>query len=862
MSQKQDRVNDVLAQRISQLEDELRNAQCDLSSAMGQKERAQKELELLKREALEVVEQWSAENAELRRRLSDMEKDKSADLAALANRDDMVACLREELDVAQQLTLKYSNDLQEQQKNFRDMESKNAELVESLASAQRDLSLSVQRVLDFEHLVTKSQAELKDMLEARKKDAESIVRLRSSLAQSTAENDALRSAGENVSFGMERLLESASKLKEENALLRSRTEQLVSAKEELTQQLHIGREEQGKLIEQVEALTARLVASEDEVRQNRENSERAQQQLATVTSTLRESQAAGEEQLKLIQTLESDILELKDREITTGRVLCDLQAELLRLSQQMDETSKQKEDLETEFCAIKESYASTLMEFDNYKRSSTSALAAAQAEFAAFKRDSTERCILAEQNCSSAWSSVQELTAALRVQQLSELAHQEQIARSSILLDQQASLHSVFEQLVHAVLVQLSDSCRALERAEERLRQDALSAEKTEEHMRAISNRCCTSEQTIIEQRKALSVFESQLSHHEARLEEVVRERDTFAKDNAWLKNQVESMRQELGELDELLSTNLNEMREENERLQLENDSLKQNVAASHKKEQDATARILALEKSFRDLKGELRVQTRTLEITEAESQALKAQVENFSTSLNFSKKRCEELEAVNTEAAQSNSSLTLQVAQLQERLGGQDTKLSLILSEKRKESENLKQKLSAYAEKCEKCEQQLRAEIKSRKEVESAGAAAKEQNVKLRGALDELKTRCASDASTLKELLTERDDAIRDRDIIVEKYNKLHDAFRSVRREAHGKVADELKRVMELAMSQEAELQTLRQQNSTLKKSISMFVESAQPKAEAVFMERLNLTEGPLRHPKKRSATSITEQQ
>ncbi|KAG5466611.1 hypothetical protein LSCM1_00776 [Leishmania martiniquensis] len=862
MPQKQDCVNSVLAQRISQLEEELCKAQYDLSAAIGQKDRAEDELKLLKHEALEVVEQWSAENTELRRKLLDMEKNNSAEKAALANREEMVACLKEELDVAQQLALKYSTDIQEEQQKYLEVERKNTELLESLASAERDLSSSSQRVMDFEHLVSKFQAELKDMLAARKADAAAIDHLRASLAQATAENDALRNAGENVSSGMERLLASVKKLNEENESLRNSTSQLVSAKEKLAQQLQSGLNEQRTLAEQVELLTVRLVTSEDDVRQHRENCRLREQEFATASAALQESQATAEQQLKLIQVLESDIAELKDREITTGRVLCDLQAELLRLGQQLDETSKQKEDLETEFHTIKESYATTLIDFDNYKRTSSDAFSAVQAEFAAFRRDSTERCILAEQNCSSAWLSVQELTDALRVQQLSEVVHREQIARHLVLLDHKTAINGVLEKVFHAVVTQLSESCHSLQRAEERIQQNELTTEKIQEQTKALSNRCRASEQTVIDQRKALSMLESQLRHHEAHLNEVVHERETFSKDNAWLRNQVESMRQELGELDELLSTNLNEMREENERLQLENDSLKQGIATANKKEHECAARITALQASVMDLENELRVQAKTLEITEAELQALKAQVENVSTSLDFSRKKCEELEAANTEAAQSNSSLTLQLVQLQEHLGNQDSKLSFVLSEKRKEGEGWKQKLNAYAEKCKKCEQQLRAEVKARKEVESAGAAAKEQNVKLRNALDDLKTRCAANASTIKELLAERDDVVRDRDIIVEKYNKLHDAFRNARREAHGKVADELRRVMELAMSQENELQALRQQNLTLKKSISMFVESAQPKAEAVFMERLNLTEGPLRHPKKRSATSNTEQQ
>ncbi|GET92534.1 hypothetical protein, conserved [Leishmania tarentolae] len=862
MSEKQDRIKDVLAQRITQLENELRNAEENFASALSQKERAEEEIKLLKEEAFEVVEQWSVENTELRRKLAEMEKETVADKEALRNCDDIVAGLKEERDAAQKLTTQYLTEMEDQQKKHHNLEQENAQLVESLASTRSDLASSAQRVADYEHLVAKFQVELKDLLVLRNKDTDALDRLRSSLAQSTAENQALREAGENVSSSMEKLLERVAKLKEENDSLRKMSDQLLSEKDELTRQVHRDAEERRQLSQKVDSLSARLATSEEEAHQLREQCERAQKQFADSDTALRESQAVAEQQLELIQTLEKDIIELKDGEITSGKLLCDLQAELLRLNQQLDETSQLKEDLQTEFTAVKESYATALMELDNNKRTTSNALAVMQAEFEAFKRDSTERCMLAEQNCSSAWLSVEKLTDALRAQQILELVQREQISRSSILLDQQALIGRAFEQRLHAVQAQLCDCTDALEKAKEQIRQNEFSASKAAEQTTALSNRCRISEKTVSEQRKALSMLESQLSQSVAHVKTVILERDTFSKDNAWLRDQVESMRQELGELDELLNSNLNEMREENERLQLENDLLRRDIAGASHKEREAAAQNTALQANVRDLEGELCAQTKTLEITEAELQALKAQVENFSTSLDFSRKRCEELEAAKTEADRSNSSLILQVAQFQERLTSHESKLSLILSEKQNESENLKRKLHAYVEKCEKCEQLLRTEINARKEMESVCTAAKEHNGKLRSALDELKIRCASDASTLKEFLAERDNLIRDRDIIVEKYNKLHDAFRNVRREVHGKVADELKRVMELAMSQETELQTLRKQNSTLKKSISMFVESAQPKAEAVFMERLNLTEGPLRHPKKRSTANTTEQQ
>ncbi|KAK7198246.1 hypothetical protein NESM_000781600 [Novymonas esmeraldas] len=862
MSQKQDRINDVLAQRISQLEDELRTARHDLSSTLAQKERVEQDMQLLKDEAFEVVEQWSAENNELRGKLAHIEQESTAHKSALETRDEVISCLKEELSVAQQLATQYSTDTQEQQRRMCEMESENKQLVDSLESVRSELSSSLQRVADYERLVAKFQVELKGMLTSRKEDADALEQLRASLAQATAENQILREAGASVSSSTERLLERVTKLKEENEAIRRGADAVSAEKNELVRRAHRDHEEQKRLTDKSDALSARLETAEEELRALRQGAASSEEKLSNASAALSESQAAAEQQMQLIQTLERDVQELRDGEVTAGKAMRDLQDELQRVLQQLSHATKLHEDLETEHNTIKENYATLLMEFDDHKRTSASALAAVHSDYAAFKRVSTERCTLAEQNCNSAWLSVQELTGALRTQQLSELVQKEQVARSLVALEQSAATLTVLDHRHRALHQQMSEASRALERAEERIQQGASSAAKADEMLSVLSSRCRASEQTVAEQRRGLSALESQLSQYVAQLKETALERDAFSSDNVWLREQVESMRQELGELDELLNANLNEMREENERLQLDNDSLKHKVTSSEERQQEHILRITSLETSAGSLESELRAQSKTLELTEAELQAVKAQADSLSTKLSFSQARCEELETLNAEATQASHTASQQVAQLQERLNSQEARLSLILSDRRKESDGLKLRLNALVEKCEELEQQLRAETKTRKDAEAAGVSSKEQNTKLRSALDELKGRCASDASALTELLAERDDLLRDRDVIVEKYNKLHDAFRNVRKEAHGKVAEELKRVMELAISQEAELQTLRQQNATLKKSVSMFVDSAQPKAEAVFTERLNLTEGPLRHPKKRSAANTAEPQ
>jgi chromosome segregation ATPase len=853
MSQKQDRINEVLAERISQLEDELRAAQSG-------RERAEKEIRLVKDEAYEVVGQWSAENAELRRKLSALEENYATAQATLKNRDETVACLKEELIVSQQLSTQYSSAIEELHKQNTELVKTNEGLDKSLSAAQCTIATSGQQISDFERLVSKFEAELKDVVAARQSDEEAIKELRKSLAAASSENRTLRQAGEDVSSSTGKLLERVSKLKEENDVLLRARDRLSAEVAFLQVEVDKAREDANQQKELVDSLSADLVSSTSEIQRLNALREDFEKKHSDVSLSLQVSETAAAQQLELIQNLERDIQELRDTGVTAGKVIDDLQAELECSRQRVEELMKEKDDVETEFSTVKECYSNLLIEFDDFKRDSSRVAETKQKDFDAAEKRFADRLSLVEQNYQSAWSSVQDLTDALHAQQNSEFAREEQLARQAIAFEQQVGWGNMLDQRLHVINEQCFKSLTTVDRLEKHLRQVEEEEARKAQQLEAVKNRFRACEQTLSEQRRAFASLEAQLSQTGARLKETVSERDTLAKDNEWLKSQVESMRQELGELDELLNSSLNEMREENERLQLESEELQQKVLTLNTKDASNADRFRKLESDIGDLESELRAQTKTLEITEAELQASKAQVENFSTSLHFVQKRAEELDSLNAELLKTNTSLSWQVSELQERVRSQDEKHSLTLSDKRKESEAVKTKLNTYIEKYEKAEKLLRVEIEAKREAETAALTAKEQNAKLRAAVDELKARCASDAASLKELLDERDDLMRDRDIIVEKYNKLHDAFRNVRKEAHGKIADELRRVMELAVSQEAELQTLRQQNSTLKKSVSMFVQSAQPKAEAIFMERLNLTEGPLRHPKKRSVTKSTE--
>lgn len=846
MSQKQDRINDVLTERISQLEGELRTTKDRLFTALGQKENLEKEVALIREEAHDVVGQWENEATELRRKLIAAEEGQISAVAFLKERDDTISSLKTELQTAQEMCSKHSTAIQQAKEKEDETQQEVKKLKEDLALAHNDLAFSTTQLEEFGKLNFKYQDEMRELLSSKKRDTQALDEMRYFLSQAQAENKLLRTASKDVSSNAERLLSCIEELKRE--------------KEHFEAQIRVLSDECAAYMREKDTTSSQLVdmlkANEDLRQKNNELREEVTKSLGSLKAT----ESASIQQLDIITSLEKDILDLKSHDVMSVKRITDLEHELGNAKMQADSFQQLKEDLETELETVKEYYSTTLMELNDSRHKGAVAASDMKTEIQRCRDDATNRLALAEEEYASALSSMRQLTSAMHSIQMSDFFKQESLSRQSIDIEQCIVFQSVYERcfsIFHQRYYSLSTSLSNAENATFRVAEKLKDANS---QLDAVLTRCRASEQTLTEQKRLYSSLEGSMSATSAQLTSCATERDALLRDNAWLKQQMESMRQELGELDEILSANLNEMREENERLQIENERLQKKVLSYSENEGRLNQQVQGSEEQLSSLQMELGALVKTLEITEAELLASKARIDSLSTSLQCTQQKFEESESRAVGLASKEKALSSQIRDLHEQLDIRESKLSLAFSERRKENESAVHKMNTLVEQNERCTEQLNAEVKARKDMERTFASTKEQNSKLRSALDELKSRCAADAAALKQLLLGRDELMRERDVIVEKYNKLHDAFRNMRKEMSGKAVEEVRRLLELSTSQETELQILRQQNIVLKKSVSMFAESAQPKAEVIFMERLNQAEGPIRHPKRRTTTSTVE--
>ncbi|EPY19115.1 BRCT domain-containing protein [Strigomonas culicis] len=524
------------------------------------------------------------------------------------------------------------------------------------------------------------------------------------------------------------------------------------------------------------------------------------------------------------------------------------------------ELSNSKEEALVELTAVKECYASVLVEFNEFKMTSEKSLSHLKADLEGSLSEAKQNLVLAEHKYSMTIDTLRQLTESLRAGELRELIHAEERERGEIATDYFLNLTPLlYLRLTEAVArgTRTEASIKALSEALSKT-QDELNV--TSHHLQAALEENTRLRENLSAEENRVNQFSTELESTQHRLQSVETDKQTLSQDNDWLKDQVEAMRRELGELDEILNANLNEIREENEKYTVDNEVLRRKINCFVEKEEEYKTKQLLQEKHVQDLEAELAAQERTLAITEADLLEAKQSLENQEALVKQMSVKLELAEEEARKASAARESISAKFRSAQEQLKNQETKLNLIVSDKRREMDAMRLKVNEHIERTELLERQNTNEVRRREEVENTIAAMKDVHNKMRSAMEEMRERCSKDARTIKELVSERDDLLKDRDIIVEKYNKLHDAFCTLRREAGSRSSDDFKKLFDLSSSQESELQKLRHQNEILKKSVSMFVTTVQQKPENLFVERLNLKEGPLRHPKKRSLQQPNE--
>ncbi|RNE94868.1 BRCT domain-containing protein, partial [Trypanosoma conorhini] len=266
--------------------------------------------------------------------------------------------------------------------------------------------------------------------------------------------------------------------------------------------------------------------------------------------------------------------------------------------------------------------------------------------------------------------------------------------------------------------------------------------------------------------------------------------------DNAWLKEQVESMRRELGELDELLNSNLNEMREESERQQLEHERLLQEIHRYDELLRQSQDKVKSLEEQGVMLATNNEAISKTLLLTEGELLSSKKELAAAHQREKLLAEQKREIEFSLQQLQRKHVTVDSQTTALQEKLQTQEAKLHLIITSSRQEMENVKIKLNSFIEKYEEAEARVSELSKRIQESEKVQNNLREAYQKAKSALEEAKQRCCKDTDTIKKLLEERQSLEIEREVIVEKYNRVHDMLNSLKKDSVGKFADEAQKL------------------------------------------------------------------
>lgn len=851
---KHERILDTLKQRITQLEHELRESTGRLHSALEQNEESKKEMDLLRTEAHDVVGQWEKEATDVRRKLEASHTHVTKLTASLWETAAAKEQLVHQVESLEKISGDYSASVRAQQDQIAGLETEKVEAAAHLAKSQREFAEAMQQIKEYEELTVAMQRELQSLTETHGTTSAKVESLKKALAQAADDLSRTRAHKDEISAHAEKLLRRISELKSLNDQLCDDTQ--------ITQQhskAHLVELENVKML-LVEETSQRKQFEAQLVEVSAEK-ERLSAEVVTLTTAVENTEGVSQQQLEIISGLERDVQELQDAGIVQGKFLEEFQQQKDILDNELAAAVKGKEEADAQFGTIKECYSSTLMEANEYKMKAEAARSDVQHELEQYRTVMTEALAFSDQRGEAALESVKHLRGALQSAQLRELLLSEQHGRSDVTLAAQQDRISS----IHAFSQDCASHARTLEilLANNTSEFGTVMADKAAvvEKYGALSMRMSAADEELTQLRKSFAALESKAAKSAAEGKTLEEQNAALQRDNEWLKDQVKAMRTDLGDLDELLNANLNQMQEENEKLSTANHSLQATIDELRTSESSSVAKIAQYQENFSAMENEFAAQSKTLDVAEADLRAANEDIDKLQNTVARAMARVEDAEQRISELSRNNALLATQNHTMKEQMRGQEERLNIIVADKRREVDALRVKMNQCVNKSEQFEAAMLHEKQVCAELEKALSTSKDGAAKMRAALEEVKERCASDATSLKQLISERDELLRDRDVIVERYNRLHDAFRNAKRETNGKVADELRKMLDFSSRQESELQQLRRENITLKKSVSMFVTSAKPEAEAIFTERLNLTEGAIRHPKKRSVPKTVEQ-
>ncbi|CCW64780.1 unnamed protein product [Phytomonas sp. EM1] len=852
MTEKQDVLLAVLKERIAQLETELENSNERLLATLEEKDELVKEMEDLRSEAHEVVGQWEKEAADLRNRLESQNLNISNYVALIKEKDDAKKELEIKAQALEELSSTYSLSIVTLQQQLSEAKQSQNFLHDELTKTRGEWAEASQRLKEYEKVTADLESEVKELHNSRKASSQDLQGLHTLLSDTIKENASLKADNNQMSLQIQKLMNDIEELKKENERVHQEFDMSKQRYTELQTELRSAKfllEKQENHLSNLGSENAALeLLNEDLVKKMNDALKRAES-----------SEAVSQQQLEIISGYEKDIDEFKDSCIARCNIIEELRHKTARLEEELACTIGSRKDLETQLATSRKSYSALLTESNEAKLQFEGKISELKKEIDHVKKESSERIILVEGKFNSALHSIEELIASLHTAQAREFLILEQEQRCRVELHTQVQLQQLKDEFLKVHLSEICDLKKQNDKTRVDLSRMYAEKEQSLNTTNSLKEQLSAADNALYEQHKICASLEQELSNSNAMVKASQMKNSALEEDNLWLKNQVEAMRRELGSLDELLNTSLNEMREQNERLQMENRIIQDSLKRVKEERARAEERTGNLSKELNALREELAAQTRTLNITEVSLKSSNYQIESLNSTLAEMKSRLESQKGAENDLLNTNRALLSKVNSLKEQLTAAEASQNSIIDEKQSEIVRLKTKINELVLRCQNYESNLAEERKRHLETSASFNNLKENVGRMRNRFDELKERCGSDADSIKQLLAERDDLLKEKDTIVEKYNNLHEAFVKLRKESAIKMSEELERLIGLAATQEKELQLLRSQNIILKKSISMFVKSS-PKSETILIEKLNLSEGPLRHPKKLSVPKDTK--
>ncbi|RNF01450.1 BRCT domain-containing protein [Trypanosoma rangeli] len=861
MSSKQDRITDAMKERISQLESELSQCKHHLSEVFQQKESIECDIEALQKEAHDVVAQWVAKSTDLQTKLdaSVSQVGVAKDELLLSKRSNEV--LQRRLQDADETNRVQAEELSHLQKVQHDQAAR-------LAAMEKDFFSASQQNIHYENLASKMDLEMKQVVE----EMRSLIQEKNILIDAVAE---LKEENRSLEASCCETRNSIGKLENEVAEYKHRLHQVLAiwkldqeergvreeivfqfgafclgvlwdkAKENINDKALLQKKHQ-TLEAEIDVLRKEISLYETEVQKKSFELSVLHQDHDKATSNLSQQ----------IRLLEQDITELQDSQTNQNQIVEFLHRELENSTTQSERYKSLNEDLSTEFKAVKESYSSLLLEYNELKVCEERSQRELNAKIALLTDENKNIRVNYDLRLEEIMKENRRLLERLSFTEMESVKHAEVEARLIVKLSQSKEWSILLSDYSSQLVNCLRDNYgQILFLSKEVGLKESLLQEKNEMNY-VLSEKLDALEKKVLLKQYEITQLESKMLDLSSELETSTTTCKEVTTDNTWLKEQVESMRHELGELDELLNFNLNEMREESERQQLEQKRLLQQIHRYEALLRQSQEKINSLGEHGMMLATDSEAISKTLLLTEGELLKAKEELAASHQREEALMEQKRQIESNLLQLQKKHVTVDSQTAVLQEQLQTQEAKLRLLSTSSRQEMEAVKIKLNSFIEKYEEAEARVSDLSKRIKASENIQSNLRESYQKAKAALEEAKQRCCKDTETIQKLLEERQSLEKERDTIVEKYNRVYDMLKSLKKDSVGKFADEAQKLSDLCFQQEVELQQLRHQNIMLKRGIRKLpvASSADNHIERpIFVERLNLTEGPLRCPKKR---------